>query len=105
MEGIPGSANSPHAFRDFSVCFLVLGLVLVGLGFVYLGLKKPISEEQLLKRQRELQQLVKSFQHAVESHENFRYAGPTSYYLPIDQGTDYDLSIHGNNNDGYSRII
>ena len=49
LQGIPGSANSPHAFRDFSVCFLVLGLVLVGLGFVYLGLKKPISEEQLLK--------------------------------------------------------
>ena len=90
---------------SFLLCFLFLGLVLVALGFLYLGLKKPISEEQLLKRKRELQQLVKSFQHAVESHENFRYSGPTSYWLPIDQGTDYDLSIHGNNTNGYSQLI
>lgn len=68
VDGIPGADNTPYAFALFSAILLVLALVLIGVGLLYLGLKQPVSEEQVKVRQLELQQLVKMFQHEAESH-------------------------------------
>lgn len=78
VDGIPGSSNAPYTFCIFSACLLLLGIILVGVGFLYLGLKKPISEGQLAARKLELQQLVQSFQHAAETHAKVRNTGSLS---------------------------
>ncbi|XP_009787772.1 uncharacterized protein [Nicotiana sylvestris] len=68
VDGIPGAANTPYAFGLFSVLLVVLGIVLIAVGLLYLGLKKPISEEQVEIRKLELQELVNMFQHEAETH-------------------------------------
>lgn len=68
MDGIPGAQNTPYAFGLFSVLLVVLGVVLIAVGLLYLGLKKPISEEQVEIRKLELQELVNMFQHEAETH-------------------------------------
>ncbi|XP_059280366.1 uncharacterized protein LOC132034126 [Lycium ferocissimum] len=68
VDGIPGAQNTPYAFGLFSVLLVVLGSVLIAVGLLYLGLKKPISEEQVEIRKLELQELVNMFQHEAETH-------------------------------------
>ncbi|MCO5611265.1 hypothetical protein L7F22_065517 [Adiantum nelumboides] len=75
VDGIPGSSGAPYTFYIFSACLLVLGILLVGAGFLCLGLRRPITERQLAARKRELQQLVNSFQQAAEQHAKVRSGG------------------------------
>ncbi|KAF6156126.1 hypothetical protein GIB67_024096 [Kingdonia uniflora] len=72
VDGIPGAQNTPYAFVLFSGVLFVIGLVLIGIGLVYLGLKQPITDEQVQVRKFELQQLVKMFQHEAETHVKVR---------------------------------
>lgn len=68
VDGIPGAENTPYAFGLFTVILFVIGIVLIAVGLIYLGLKKPITEQQVEIRKLELQELVKSFQHEAETH-------------------------------------
>ncbi|CAK9146291.1 unnamed protein product [Ilex paraguariensis] len=68
LDGIPGAENTPYAFGLFSALLFFIGFVLIGVGLLYLGLKKPISEEQVEVRKLELQELVNLFQHEAETH-------------------------------------
>ncbi|XP_006359088.1 uncharacterized protein [Solanum tuberosum] len=68
VDGIPGAQNTPYAFSLFSVLLVVLGVVLIAVGLLYLGLKRPINEEQVEIRKLELQELVNMFQHEAETH-------------------------------------
>ncbi|KAA8514983.1 hypothetical protein F0562_018230 [Nyssa sinensis] len=72
VDGIPGSENTPYAFGLFAALLLLLGIVLIAVGLIYLGLKKPVTEEQVLVRKLELQELVKMFQHEAETHAQVR---------------------------------
>ncbi|KAE9594809.1 hypothetical protein Lal_00013212 [Lupinus albus] len=72
VDGIPGSQNTPYAFGVFTAIIIFLGVVLIIVGLVYLGLKKPIAEEQVEVRMLELQELVKMFQHEAETHAQVR---------------------------------
>ncbi|KAL5577147.1 hypothetical protein UlMin_018846 [Ulmus minor] len=72
VDGIPGAENAPYAFGLFSAIVFFLGVMLVGVGLLYLGLKQPISEEQVEVRKLELQELVKMFQHEAENHAQVR---------------------------------
>lgn len=72
MDGIPGNGGSPYAFAFFSLSLVLLGAVLIAIGLIYLGLKKPVIEEQVEVRRLELQELVKMFQHEAESHAQVR---------------------------------
>ncbi|XP_031398338.1 uncharacterized protein LOC116208893 isoform X2 [Punica granatum] len=68
VDGIPGSTNTPYAFGLFAGILFFTGVVLIAVGLVYLGLKRPITEEQVEVRKMELQELVKMFQHEAETH-------------------------------------
>lgn len=68
VDGIPGSDNTPYAFGLFAGLLFFLGIVLIVAGLIYLGLKKPVREEQVEVRKLELDELVKMFQHEAESH-------------------------------------
>ncbi|KAK2993915.1 LOW QUALITY PROTEIN: hypothetical protein RJ640_012789 [Escallonia rubra] len=70
VDGMPGARNTRYAFGLFSAILFFLGIVLVAVGLLYLGLKKPITEEQLGTL--ELQELVKMFQHEAETHAQVR---------------------------------
>ncbi|WCJ27320.1 Magnesium transporter CorA-like family protein [Euphorbia peplus] len=72
VDGIPGSVNTPYAFGLFTAILFFIGAVLIGVGLIYLGLKKPVSEEQVEVRKLELQELVKMFQHEAETHAQVR---------------------------------
>ncbi|KAK7246087.1 hypothetical protein RIF29_40946 [Crotalaria pallida] len=72
VDGIPGAQNTPYAFGLFTAILVFLGAVLIVVGLVYLGLKKPIAEEQVEVRMLELQELVKMFQHEAETHAQVR---------------------------------
>ncbi|PON41732.1 Mg2+ transporter protein, Zinc transport protein [Parasponia andersonii] len=72
VDGIPGAENTPYAFGLFTVVLLCLGVILIAVGLVYLGLKRPIAEEQVEVRKLELQELVKMFQHEAETHAQVR---------------------------------
>ncbi|KAG0489212.1 hypothetical protein HPP92_008023 [Vanilla planifolia] len=72
VDGIPGAQNSPYAFGVFAGALFLIGCLLTGLGLLYLGLKKPISEEQVNVRKLELQRLVSMFQHDAETHAKVR---------------------------------
>ncbi|XP_068304329.1 uncharacterized protein [Pyrus communis] len=76
VDGIPGKEGSPYAFALFSAILVLLRVVLVGIGLVYLGLKKPIVEEDVEVRKLELQELVKMFQQEAESHVQVRKTVP-----------------------------
>ncbi|KAJ1379016.1 Mg2+ transporter protein, CorA-like/Zinc transport protein ZntB [Sesbania bispinosa] len=76
VDGIPGSEGAPYAFALFSVVLCVLGAVLIGIGLLYLGLKKPIIEENVAERKLELQELVRMFQHEAETHAQLRKTVP-----------------------------
>lgn len=72
VDGIPGAENTPYAFGVFTAILIFLGAVLIAVGLIYLGLKKPIVEEQVEVRKLELQELVKMFQHEAETHAQVR---------------------------------
>lgn len=72
VDGIPGSQNTPYAFGVFAAILFFIGIVLIALGLIYLGLKRPVSEEQVQVRKLELQELVKMFQHEAETHAQVR---------------------------------
>ncbi|KAL3677820.1 hypothetical protein R1sor_020776 [Riccia sorocarpa] len=71
VGGIPGSTNQ-HAFLIFSIVFFLFGAILIAVGMIYLGFKKPPTEEQMAARKLELQDLVKHFQQSAEAHEKVR---------------------------------
>lgn len=94
MDGIPGAEESPYAFAVFSGILVFIGVMLIGIGMLYLGLKKPIIEEDVEVRKLELQELVKMFQQEAESHAQVRKTVPstnstTSNRLP--EGAGYVL--------------
>ncbi|GLT50607.1 hypothetical protein SLA2020_240820 [Shorea laevis] len=68
VDGIPGAYNTPYAFGLFAAILFFIGIVLIGVGLLYLGFKRPITEEQVEVRKLELQELVKMFQHEAETH-------------------------------------
>ncbi|KAK6120672.1 hypothetical protein DH2020_045593 [Rehmannia glutinosa] len=72
VDGIPGSDRSPYAFALFSGALFLLGAVLIVIGLIYLGLKKPLIEEKAEVRKLELQELVRMFQQEAESHAQVR---------------------------------
>lgn len=72
VDGIPGAANSPYAFGVFTAIVFFIGAVLIAVGLVYLGLKKPFAEEKVEVRKLELDELVKKFQHEAENHAQVR---------------------------------
>lgn len=72
VDGIPGSTSTPYAFGLFSAILFLIGIMLIAVGSIYLGLKKPITEEQVEVRTMELQELVKMFQHEAEAHVQVR---------------------------------
>ncbi|KAI3409414.1 uncharacterized protein J3R85_019354, partial [Psidium guajava] len=72
VDGIPGASNTPYAFGLFSAILVFLGIVLIAVGLLYLGLKAPVTEEQVEVRKLELQELVKMFQHEAETHAQVR---------------------------------
>jgi len=78
VDGIPGAKGTPYAFGLFSGVLFVIGIILIGFGMLYLGLKKPITEEQVLVRKLELQQLVSMFQHDAENHAKVRQGNSVS---------------------------
>ncbi|KAM1796522.1 hypothetical protein ACFX11_036755 [Malus domestica] len=72
VDGMPGAENAPYAFGVFSAVLIFIGTVLIAVGLLYLGLKKPVTGEQVEVRKLELQELVKMFQHEAENHEVVR---------------------------------
>ncbi|XP_017978990.1 PREDICTED: uncharacterized protein LOC18596559 isoform X2 [Theobroma cacao] len=72
VDGIPGAQNTPYAFGLFTAILTFIGIVLIVIGLLYLGLKKPVSEEKVQVRILELQELVKMFQHEAEAHAQVR---------------------------------
>ncbi|XP_062026661.1 uncharacterized protein LOC133742948 [Rosa rugosa] len=92
VDGIPGASGTPFAFGLFSAALVFLGVVLIGIGFVYLGLKKPIVEEDVEVRKLELQELVKLFQQDAESHAQVRKTVPrTNPTARLPNGAGYVL--------------
>uniref|UniRef100_A0A7N0RGJ7 Magnesium transporter CorA-like family protein n=1 Tax=Kalanchoe fedtschenkoi TaxID=63787 RepID=A0A7N0RGJ7_KALFE len=82
VDGIPGAANAPYAFALFSGILLLLGLLLIGVGLIYLGLKKPVMEEEVEVRKLELQELVRIFEHEAESHAQVRKSSSRTNLSP-----------------------
>ena len=72
VDGIPGGENTPYAFGVFTAILFFIGAVLIIVGLVYLGLKNPVTEEQVEVKKLELQELVKMFQHEAETHAQVR---------------------------------
>ncbi|KAG6642211.1 uncharacterized protein LOC122276475 isoform X1 [Carya illinoinensis] len=72
VDGIPGSESTPYAFGLFAAILFFLGILLIVVGLVYLGLKRPVTEEQVEVRMLELEELVKMFQHEAETHAQVR---------------------------------
>ncbi|XP_011005843.1 PREDICTED: uncharacterized protein LOC105112006 [Populus euphratica] len=72
VDGIPGASGTPYAFALFTGILLFLGMVLIAVGLLYLGLKKPVTEQQVEVKKLELQELVKMFQHEAETHAQVR---------------------------------
>lgn len=68
VDGIPGAENTPYAFGLFTALLFIIGMVLIAVGLIYLGLKKPITEDEVEVRKLELDELVKMFQHEAETH-------------------------------------
>ncbi|XP_010926355.1 uncharacterized protein [Elaeis guineensis] len=81
VDGIPGAQNTPYAFSTFAGTLVVIGIILIGLGLLYLGLQNPITEEQVQVRKLELQELVSMFQHDAETHAKVR-DGISRHNLP-----------------------
>ncbi|XP_058095209.1 uncharacterized protein LOC131240773 [Magnolia sinica] len=74
VDGIPGADRTPYAFGLFAGILFFIGAVLIGLGLIYLGLKRPVTEEQVQVRKLELQKMVSMFQQDAEQHAKVRHA-------------------------------
>ncbi|KAL6845373.1 hypothetical protein ACP4OV_024868 [Aristida adscensionis] len=72
VDGIPGAQNTPYAFGLFAGLLFFIGIVLIGVGMLYLGLQNPVNSEKVKVRKLELQQLVSMFQHEAEQHGKVR---------------------------------
>ena len=72
VDGIPGAQNTPYAFGLFTGLLFFLGVILIGVGMLYLGLQSPVNSEKVKVRKLELQQLVSMFQHEAEQHGKVR---------------------------------
>ncbi|KAF0902953.1 hypothetical protein E2562_022596 [Oryza meyeriana var. granulata] len=72
VDGIPGAQNTPYAFGLFAGLLFFVGIVLIGVGILYLGLQNPVTNEKVKVRKLELQQLVSMFQHEAEQHGKVR---------------------------------
>lgn len=72
VDGIPGAQNTPYAFGLFTAILVLVAILLVIVGLVYLGLRKPVSGEEVEVRKLELQNLVKMFQQEAETHAQLR---------------------------------
>ena len=71
MDGIPGNDEAcPYAFAVFSGILFFLGVALIVVGLLYLGLKKPIIDEDVEVRRLELQELVRMFQKEAEDRKS-----------------------------------
>ena len=68
VDLILGAKNTPYAFGLFAATLIFLGVLLIVVGIIYLGLKKPGGEKQVEARTLELRELVKVFQHEAETH-------------------------------------
>ncbi|GMJ14189.1 hypothetical protein like AT1G29820 [Hibiscus trionum] len=96
VDGIPGSDNAPYAFGVFTATLVVIGVVLIGIGMGFLGLKKPINEELVQVRKLELNQLVKMFEHEAEAHAQLRKSTYRSNLTPTTGDgflTDADFAL------------
>ncbi|OAY76479.1 hypothetical protein ACMD2_15180 [Ananas comosus] len=82
VDGIPGAENTPYAFSLFTGLLFSIGIVLIVVGMLYFGLKKPITEEQVQVRKLELQQLVSMFQREAENHAKVREGVSQHHLLP-----------------------
>lgn len=90
MDGIPGAGECPYAFALFSGILVLLGVVLIAIGMLYLGLKKPINDEHVEVRQFELQELVRMFQREAESHAQVRKSVHRANLTPTAAGLHPD---------------
>lgn len=72
VDGIPGAEKTPYAFGLFTAILFFIGVVLIAVLLLCLGLKKPVTEEEVEVKKLELQQLVKMFQHEAETHAQVR---------------------------------
>ncbi|GMY05797.1 Mg2+ transporter protein, Zinc transport protein [Fagus crenata] len=72
VDLIPGAKNTPYAFGLFAATLVFLGVLLIVVGIIFLGLKKPGGEKQVEVRTFELQELVKMFQLEAETHGQVR---------------------------------
>ncbi|CAO2842245.1 unnamed protein product [Amaranthus hypochondriacus] len=93
VDGIPGASNTPYAFGLFTGILLFIGAILVGVGIIYLGLKQPVSEEQVEVRKLELEELVKMFQHEAETHAQVRQENPRQTFPSDNFPHDADYVI------------
>ena len=83
---MPGAEESPYAFLMFSAILVLLGIMLIAVGLIYLGLRKPIIEEDVQVRKLELQELVRMFQQEAESHAQVRKTIPQTNMPPAPAG-------------------
>uniref|UniRef100_A0A7C9B0D9 Magnesium transporter n=1 Tax=Opuntia streptacantha TaxID=393608 RepID=A0A7C9B0D9_OPUST len=88
LDGIPGAENAPYAFGLFSGLLVLVGVILIAVGLLYLGLRQPVSEEQVEVRKMELEELVRMFQHEAESHAQVRQAN-SNPRQSLPQDADY----------------
>lgn len=82
VDGIPGAENTPYAFALFSGLLFLIGIILIGLGMLYLGLRKLTTDDQVNVRKLELQQLVSMFKHDAETHAKVREGVSRQHNLP-----------------------
>ncbi|KAK1556480.1 hypothetical protein Q3G72_005643 [Acer saccharum] len=82
VDGIPGAESTPYAFGLFAAVLFSLGAVLIAVGLLYLGWKKPVTEAQVADKTLELQELVKKFQHEAETHAQVRKNIPRNSLPP-----------------------
>ncbi|KZV51061.1 Magnesium transporter CorA-like family protein [Dorcoceras hygrometricum] len=68
VDGIPGAENTPYAFALFSALLFFLAIVLIAVGLIYLGLKKPVKDDEVKVMKMQMDELVKMFQHEAETH-------------------------------------
>jgi hypothetical protein len=91
VDGIPGAQNTPYAFGLFAGLLFFIGIVLIGVGMLYLGLQNPVNSEKVKVRKLELQRLVSMFQHEAEQHGKVReglsrHGSPPSSSAASDEG-------------------
>ncbi|KAJ1284656.1 hypothetical protein BS78_03G221900 [Paspalum vaginatum] len=90
VDGIPGAENTPYAFGLFTGLLFFIGIILIGVGMLYLGLQNPVNSEKMNVRKLELQQLVSMFQHEAEQHGKVREGLSRHGLSPSSSGASAD---------------